>query len=154
MIGTGTGAGTVRAAGGIVRRRGDDGAVEILLVHRPRYDDWSLPKGKLVPGEDEVTAALREVWEETGVRCQIVRPLGTISYRDASGTPKAVNYFEMRAGPGSGEGSFEPGDEVDAIAWLPVQQALARLTYPHDRELVATFEPFEPSEPDEPDDRR
>jgi 8-oxo-dGTP diphosphatase len=144
MIGTGT----VRAAGGVVRRRtsdggdrggGDDGGIEVLLVHRPKYDDWSLPKGKLAAGEDEVAGALREVWEETGFTCEIVRPIGTVSYRDMSGSAKTVDYFELR--PVSG--AFEPGDEVDAIVWLPVPVALNRLTYPHDRELLAAFEPDE-----------
>jgi 8-oxo-dGTP diphosphatase len=128
--------GTVRAAGGIVWRKSDLGSVEVLLVHRPKYDDWSLPKGKLAPGEDEVAGALREVEEETGLRARMVRPIGSVSYRDGSGAPKTVGYFEMR--PVSG--SFEPGDEVDAIAWLPVPQALDRLTYEHDRDFVATFE--------------
>ena len=130
---------TVRAAGGIVRRRDGEGRVAVLLVHRPKYDDWSLPKGKLNPGEDDVTGALREVWEETGFRCEIVRPLGTVSYRDASGNRKTVGYFEMRAA----SGSFEPGDEVDEVAWLPVPRALERLTYPHDREFLGAFEPDE-----------
>jgi 8-oxo-dGTP diphosphatase len=131
--------GTVRAAGGVVWRRDEDGEIEVLLVHRPKYDDWSLPKGKLAPGEDDVTGALREVEEETGCRCEIVRPIGSVSYRDGSGTPKTVEYFEMR--PVSG--SFDPGDEVDAIAWLPVPQALDRLAYEHDRDFLAAFEPDE-----------
>jgi 8-oxo-dGTP pyrophosphatase MutT (NUDIX family) len=131
--------GTVRAAGGVVWRAGAGGEVEVLMVHRPKYDDWSLPKGKLAPGEDEVTGALREVEEETGLRCRVVRPIGSVSYRDGSGAPKVVDYFEMR--PESG--AFEPGDEVDAVMWLPVPQALDRLAYSHDRELLATFEPGE-----------
>ena len=130
---------TVRAAGGVVWRRGAGGEGEVLMVHRPKYDDWSLPKGKLAPGEDAVTGALREVEEETGFRCRVVRPIGSVSYRDGSGAPKVVDYFEMR--PVSG--AFEPGDEVDAVVWLSVPDALPRLTYAHDRDLMAAFEPGE-----------
>src|SRR4029453_6819313 len=80
----------VRAAGGLVRRRGADGADEVVLVHRPAYDDWSFPKGKLHEGETEENAALREVEEETGLRCQLVRELGVTSYRDMRGRDKTV----------------------------------------------------------------
>jgi 8-oxo-(d)GTP phosphatase len=131
--------GTVRAAGGVVWRRGDEGALEILLVHRPKYGDWSLPKGKLADGEDEPSTALREVEEETGLRCAIGALVGSISYRDRAGRAKSVDYFEMR--PLSG--SFEPSDEVDMIRWLRVGQALEALTYPHDRELISAFHPAE-----------
>ncbi len=130
--------GTVSAAGGIVWRRGEqDGRVEVLIVHRQRYDDWSLPKGKAEPGEDDEACALREVEEETGMRCAIVRSVGTVEYRDRFDRPKAVVYFEMRPGPGT----FEPHDEVDQIRWLPVVEAVDALSYPHDRALVARFEP-------------
>jgi 8-oxo-dGTP pyrophosphatase MutT (NUDIX family) len=85
----------VRAAGGIVWRRGEGGAVEIVLVHRPAYDDWSFPKGKLHPGETEAEAAVREVQEETGLRCRLGREVGTSAYRDPRRRPKTVRYFAM-----------------------------------------------------------
>jgi 8-oxo-dGTP diphosphatase len=118
----------VEAAGGVVVRDG-----EILLVHRPRYDDWTLPKGKLDPGESFEDAALREVEEETGLRCRLVRELPSAEYR-ASGRPKLVRYWLMEP---EGDASFVPNDETDAIRWLPAQEALALLTYDRDRDVLA-----------------
>jgi 8-oxo-dGTP diphosphatase len=118
----------VLAAGGLVLRAGP----EIVVVHRPRYDDWSLPKGKLDKGEDFEQAALREVEEETGLRCSIERHLGDTSYHDRKDRPKLVRYYEMR--PESGE--FEPNDEVDELRWLAPGEAKDLLTYEFDRELV------------------
>ncbi len=130
----------VRAAGGVVWRDAGDGSpgqdIEILLVHRPKYDDWSLPKGKLLAGEDERAGALREVEEESGLRCDLVRPVGTVRYRDRFGRPKQVEYFEMR--PRGGR--FVPGDEVDQVLWLPTARAVATLSYPHDRKLLQRFD--------------
>jgi 8-oxo-dGTP diphosphatase len=117
----------VLAAGGLVLRDG-----EIAVVHRPRYDDWSLPKGKLDEGEDFEQAALREVEEETGLRCRIDRQLGDTSYRDRKDRAKVVRYFEMR--PEGGE--FSPNDEVDELRWLAPAEALDLLSYDFDRELV------------------
>jgi 8-oxo-dGTP diphosphatase len=117
----------VLAAGGLVLREGD-----VAVVHRPRYDDWSLPKGKLDPGEDFEEAALREVWEETGLRCRIESTLGDTNYRDRKDRAKLVRYFRMT--PESGE--FEPNDEVDELRWLPPEEAIDMLTYDFDRELV------------------
>jgi 8-oxo-(d)GTP phosphatase len=129
----------VRAAGGIVWRDRPGGArerdIEILLVHRPRYDDWTLPKGKLLPGEDERAGALREVQEESGFLCELVRPVGRVRYHDRYGRPKTVDYFEMRPT----EGRFVPGDEVDQIRWLSPAKAAGALTYPYDRDLVERF---------------
>jgi 8-oxo-dGTP diphosphatase len=119
----------VQAAGGVVVR---DGAV--LVVHRPRYDDWSLPKGKLEDGESWEQAALREVREETGVECRLVRELDDDHYTDARGRPKRVRWWLME--PVSLDG-HEPDDEVDAVRWLPAADAVAVLTYAHDRRLVA-----------------
>jgi 8-oxo-dGTP diphosphatase len=122
----------VEAAGGVVCR--DDGAV--LLVHRPRYDDWSLPKGKLDPGESFEQAALREVEEETGVRARLGRALPSIEYRDNKGREKVVRYWvmEIEADPG-----FEPNDEVDELAWLQLEDAVALLTYERDRDVLAAL---------------
>ena len=125
--------GLVRAAGGVVLRRGALGGLEVALVHRPAYDDWSFPKGKLLPGEREEDAAIREVEEETGMRCELGRPLSRIRYRDRKHRPKVVSYWTMTPG----EGSFRPTDEVDELRWASVQEAPSLLTYPHDRELLA-----------------
>ncbi|MEA2458415.1 MAG: 8-oxo-dGTP diphosphatase [Thermoleophilaceae bacterium] len=121
----------VLAAGGLVWRR-SDGGLEVAVVHRPRYDDWSLPKGKLDKGEGFEDAALREVLEETGLRCRLGRTLGDTSYRDRKDRPKLVRYYEME--PEGGE--FEPNDEVDELRWLPLGDAGGVLSYDFDRELV------------------
>jgi 8-oxo-dGTP diphosphatase len=121
----------VRAAGGLVwRRRGE--AIEVALVHRPAYDDWSLPKGKLQDGEREEDAALREVEEETGLRCSLERPVGTNRYLDRRGREKVVAYWLMRPL----RGRFRPTREVDRLLWLPVDAAADALTYEHDRALL------------------
>jgi 8-oxo-dGTP diphosphatase len=117
----------VLAAGGIVLRDGT-----IAVVHRPKYDDWSLPKGKLDEGEDFERAALREVWEETGLRCRLGRELGDATYKDNKDRDKLVRYFEMHPE----EGEFAPNDEVDELRWVPVGDAPALLSYEFDRELV------------------
>ena len=109
-----------------------NGGVEVALVHRPAYDDWTFPKGKLYPGETHREAALREVEEETGYRCRLGRELPALSYRDRRGRPKTVRYWEMR--PEGGR--FEPNAEVDELRWLPLDRAAEALTYPHDRELL------------------
>jgi 8-oxo-dGTP diphosphatase len=128
----------VRAAGGVIWRRRPDGHdPEVLLVHRPRYDDWTLPKGKLLPGEGDADGALREVEEETGMHCSLGPVVGTIRYRDRFDRPKVVVYFEMRPGAGS----FEPNDEVDVVRWLARDDAVTTLTYPHDRALLEGFVP-------------
>ena len=120
--------GRVRAAGGVVVRDG-----EVLVVHRPRYHDWSFPKGKARSRRETDTAtALREVREETGLACELGEPLPDVTYTDSLGRPKVVRYWRMRAGPGT----FEPGDEVDEVRWLPVGEARHLLTYDHDRALL------------------
>lgn len=129
--------GVVQAAGGVVWRRGSDAPVEVLLVHRPRYDDWSLPKGKLEKGEGHEDAARREVEEETGYRCRLGRELVETRYDDAKGRPKLVRYWEMT--PEAGEGAFRPDDEVDAIAWVPLLDAARRLSYRRDQTVLADF---------------
>ncbi len=122
----------VRAAGGIVRRAGTRG-VEILVVHRPRYDDWSLPKGKLDAGESFEDAAIREVLEETGVRARLGEELEPVRYRDGKGRDKLVRYWVMDV---RDEGAFAPNDEVDEIRWIAPAEAQERLSYLRDAELV------------------
>ena len=127
---------TVLAAGGVVHRVRKDGEREILIVHRPRYDDWSLPKGKLEPGEMESEAALREVFEETGFDTALGPEMGAISYLDQQGRHKVVRYWAMTLRGGE----FLANDEVDEAEWHPVTEAAARLSYDRDRALVRTLE--------------
>jgi 8-oxo-dGTP pyrophosphatase MutT (NUDIX family) len=110
--------------------------VEVAVIHRPRYDDWSFPKGKLDDGEDAEAGALREVWEETGLSCRLVAPLGETRYRDRRGRPKVVRYWLMEPRDGGPAPSFVANDEVDALRWLPPEEAARLLTYPHDRDLL------------------
>ncbi|MDQ6796693.1 MAG: NUDIX hydrolase [Actinomycetota bacterium] len=123
--------GTIQAAGGAVWRR-EGGRLEVLLVHRPRYDDWTLPKGKLEGDEGHTAAALREVEEETGLRCLLGPALPTTSHRDRHGRPKVVRYWAMSAI----DGRFSPNKEVDAVRWVPTGDAPAVLTYNRDRAVV------------------
>jgi 8-oxo-dGTP diphosphatase len=126
------------AAGGIVVDRNSAGVASVLLAHRPRYDDWSFPKGKLDPGETIEEAALREVKEETGLNCRIVDALQTMrySYQDRRGRlrPKVVHYFLM--GPVSGEIAVNI-HEIDDVQWFGLSDALEKLSYPRDKELLA-----------------
>jgi 8-oxo-dGTP diphosphatase len=127
----------VRAGGGIVWRYGEGGVVEIVLVHRPAYDDWSFPKGKLEPGETEAQAALREVQEETGLRCRLGREVGTAAYRDRKRRPKTVRYWEMTPTVGT----LGPANEIDDARWVPLGEAPGLLTYEHDRRLLEGWRP-------------
>ena len=124
----------VVAAGGIVHR-GTTGELEVLIAHRPRYDDWSFPKGKLVDGEGEAEAALREVHEETGYACELGREIGAIEYLDPKDRRKVVRYWAMQVV----SGEFAENDEVDEIRWLDIDEALDALTYDRDRALLRTF---------------
>ena len=123
----------VKASGGVVWRRTPDGAVEVVVVHRPRYDDWSLPKGKLDAGETWEHAALREVEEEIGLRCRLGPELPPVGYRDNKGREKAVRYWLMEP---DGAAPFKPNDEVDEMRWCDVAAAAALLSYPRDAALV------------------
>ncbi|MFV2039747.1 MAG: NUDIX hydrolase [Acidimicrobiales bacterium] len=118
----------VHAAGGVVV----DPTGRMLVVHRPRYDDWTFPKGKLDPGETIEECALREVREETGYSCELLELVATIRYVDHVGRDKDVRYWRMRALGGF----FEPNDEVDAIAWLLPDEVAETLTYPRDLEVL------------------
>jgi 8-oxo-dGTP pyrophosphatase MutT (NUDIX family) len=135
----------VRAAGGIVRRplagRSRIGQwlrprYEIVLVHRPRYDDWSLPKGKPDGDERDEDTALREVEEETGLRCALGAPVGETRYEDSRGRDKVVRYWLMEPPEGARAAPFVPNREVDEVRWLQPDAAVTLLTYPHDQELL------------------
>jgi 8-oxo-dGTP diphosphatase len=122
----------IRAAGGLVVRDG-----EVLIVHRPRYSDWSLPKGKLDPGETWEEAALREVEEEAGIRCRALRELRDVTY-EHKGRPKRVRYWLME--PAEDPPDFEPNDEVDEVRWVSPAEAFELLSYERDRELLRSTE--------------
>ena len=119
--------GVVRAAGGVVVR-GEPDALEVVIVHRPKYDDWTLPKGKTEPGETDEECALREVREETGLRCELLGELESTSYRDALGRPKIARYWLMR--PVGGK--LGARHEVDRALWVPLAQAEEQLTHGRD----------------------
>ncbi|HEY8778191.1 MAG TPA: NUDIX hydrolase [Solirubrobacterales bacterium] len=121
----------VRAAGGVLVRPGADG-LEVAVIHRPKYEDWSLPKGKLDGDETFEQAALREVEEETGMRAELGPELSPIHYRDRKGRAKLVRYWLMRVL----EGEFRPGSEVDELSWLDPKGAQELLSYEHDAKLV------------------
>ncbi|MEU4422652.1 NUDIX hydrolase [Actinoplanes sp. NPDC024001] len=122
----------VQAAGGVLYRPGDDG-IQVCLVHRPRYDDWSLPKGTFKADETALGAAVREVAEETGVAGIPELRLPEVAYRLPDGRPKTVQFWLMRAGT---TGPVQDTDEVDRIAWLPPAEAAARLSYPDERPVL------------------
>ena len=127
---------TVRAAGGVVVRHAENGASEVLVVHRPAYDDWSFPKGKCEDGESEEEAAVREVEEETGLRCRLEHELTTTRYHDARGRPKTVRYWLVT--PVGGR--LEAANEVDDVRFVPFAEARALLSYARDRDLVDLLE--------------
>jgi 8-oxo-dGTP diphosphatase len=123
----------VRAAGGVVWRV-HKGRVEIALVHRPRYDDWALPKGKLEPGETELAAGVREVREELGSEVAVSRRIGRSSYR-IDGATKQVTFWVMR----HLDGEFRATNEIDDVQWLPAKQARKAMSYEIEREVVRDF---------------
>ncbi|HSJ45073.1 MAG TPA: NUDIX hydrolase [Euzebyales bacterium] len=127
------GADRIEAAGGVLWRRDTDG-LRYAIIHRPKYDDWSLPKGKLDPGETHEQAAVREVEEETGWQAEVGPELGVITY-EHGGRPKRVEYWSMRAI----DGDFVPNKEVDDLRWLPQDQARALLSYDRDRDVFDRF---------------
>jgi 8-oxo-dGTP diphosphatase len=128
------GSGEIRAAGGVLWRRGDHG-VEVALIHRDRYDDWTFPKGKCELGEHALATAVREISEETGIGVTLGRCLGQTRY-DSGGRVKLVDFWAARS---ADRGAFVPNDEVDAMEWVPVAAAPGRLTYQRDSSLLAEF---------------
>src|ERR1700761_7145348 len=128
------------AAGAVVSRKGP----EVLLVHRPKYDDWSFPKGKLDPGEHETSAAVREVAEETGLDIRLGPPLTSQEYEVGNGrkVDKRVYYWAGRVVPGDDVSSYQPNEEIDEVAWVHIDKAAKVLTYPRDRETLKEFERF------------
>ena len=121
----------IRAAGGIVMRFVPGGRVEIACIYREARGDWTFPKGKLDEGETFEQAALREVHEETGMVCHVMRFVGTTNYTHRKGKPKIVAYYLMSVG----DGEFTPNEEVDELVWLPLEQVRANLTWDRDQEL-------------------
>jgi 8-oxo-dGTP diphosphatase len=126
----------VRAAGGVVWRPDGRGGAEVLIAHRPRRADWSFPKGKAEPGEDDAACGLREVQEETGYRCLLGPDLGRVHYRDHRDRPKVVRWWAMTVR----SGGFVANDEVDEVRWLAASDAAGRLTWATDREVLRRFE--------------
>jgi 8-oxo-dGTP pyrophosphatase MutT (NUDIX family) len=122
----------VLAAGGVVWRRNDHGGLEVVLVHRPRYDDWSLPKGKLDPGETDEQAAVREVEEETSLIAALGPELPTTTYLDRSGKHKRVRYWAMTVVSGRPAAA----NEVDRAEWVPMDEAADRISYQRDVEVL------------------
>lgn len=122
----------IKAAGGVVCRAGASGKTEIVIVHRPAYDDWTLPKGKADVDETPEDCAIREVREETGYRCELVRPLGCTAYVDRRGRNKVACYWVMQAI----SGRFRAGGEVDRMIWVSIPEAVKRLTYERDKTLL------------------
>ncbi len=127
--------GEVLAAGGVILR-GSGERAELLVIHRPKYDDWSFPKGKLASGESFEEGAVREVLEETGLTCRLDAPLSTVRYLDSRGRHKEVRYWLMAVERGTIES--RPADhEVDEVRWIPPADAGELLSYERDRELLA-----------------
>jgi 8-oxo-dGTP pyrophosphatase MutT (NUDIX family) len=126
---------TVRAAGGVVWRPAANG-VEVLLVHRPRHRDWSFPKGKAKKDETDEDCAVREVEEETGLRCPLGLELAGTRYRDAGGRAKHVRYWAMQLPDGA---EAAAGDGVDEWVWLPPEHAEERLTWEHDLAVLRSL---------------
>jgi 8-oxo-dGTP diphosphatase len=125
----------VRASGGVVSRA-RDGETEILLVHRPKYDDWSLPKGKRDPAETDEQCAVREMEEETGLRCRLGRELLPTVYPDAHGRAKLVRYWAMSI---VSERAFVPGNEIDDLRWVSADDVAEVLSYERDVEVMRSF---------------
>ena len=122
--------GEVRAAGAVVLR--GTTPVEVLVIHRPQYDDWTLPKGKVEAGESDETCAVREVEEETGLRVRLGRELPSVRWQDRNGDPKVCRYWLVDEFEGEAVGQHE----VDVVEWMPLDEAMSRLSYPRDVEVL------------------
>jgi 8-oxo-dGTP pyrophosphatase MutT (NUDIX family)/phosphohistidine phosphatase SixA len=137
--------GQIVSAGAVVARKASGspvkGALEILMVHRPKYDDWSFPKGKLDLHEHPTTAAVREVAEETGLDIRLGPPLSTQTYQVRNGRTrtKHVHYWAGRLVNGDDISGYDPNDEIDSVAWVGLDKARKQLTYPHDRDTLEEF---------------
>lgn len=129
--------GEVRAAGGVVCRKGPLGEVEILLIHRPSYDDWTLPKGKVEEDETDEECAIREIEEETALRCRLGGELPSVRWRDRFDRPKVARYWLAEP---VDDTPARAQNEVDSVEWLPLPEAIERLSYERDAELIrSTF---------------
>jgi 8-oxo-dGTP diphosphatase len=128
---------SVRAGGGIVWRQAvaPGRHLEVVIIHRPAYDDWTFPKGKVEPGETDEQAAVREVEEETSLTCELGPELGSTSYEDRYGRPKRVRYWAMTAIGGE----LAPAHEVDGACWVDPHEARRRLSYDRDRDVLDSF---------------
>ncbi len=123
----------IRAAGGVIVRSNPERGPEVACIYREARGDWTFPKGKLDPGEGFAEAALREVWEETGLRCRVERFIGTTNYTHRKGRPKIVAYYLMEIE----DGAFAPNAEVDDLVWLTLDEVATHLTWDRDRELFS-----------------
>ncbi|MGQ0432395.1 MAG: NUDIX hydrolase [Microthrixaceae bacterium] len=135
----------IEAAGGAVWRHTANGALEVLVVHRPKYDDWTLPKGKLDPGETGEEGALREVEEETGLRGTLGPEIAEVRYDDRHGRPKRVRYWAMTVDVDVD--AFAVNDEVDEVRWLSLADATALLTYRRDLAVLDALRGSQSLEP-------
>jgi len=125
----------IRAAGALLWRESSVGEIEVALVHRPRYDDWSLPKGKIDENETALACAYREVFEETGIKARFTRQLGTVEYED-NNTQKRVKYWVAQA---LGTSDFVANEEVDQLRWLKPSDSIELATHQSDKEMIERF---------------
>mgnify|MGYP000524490299 FL=1 len=131
----------IRAAGALLWREVDSRNLEIALIHRPRYDDWSLPKGKIEGGETALQCAYREVFEETGIKASLTRQLGTVEYEE-SGELKRVIFWSAHCSLDTG--TFVVNEEVDELVWFTPEDALVKATHDSDRQIIYSFQAQEP----------